>query len=284
MSGTLSSLLVFSDLDGSLLDEETYSFDPAREALAAISAAQVPLVLCSSKTRREVTTLLEQIGLVAPFIIENGSAIVIPRDWTVAPPEGATLNGPSWTLTLGVPATVLAEALVDIGQELQTSLRGFSQMTVEGVSGASGLSLEAAQLARAREYDEPFTVEGPVELQDLERLAQARGLRVTRGGRFFHLMGPTDKGLAARRLLAELASQGRLYETTAALGDSPNDLELLRSVDIPIIIPRPNGEPDAELTRGLPHARIASCPGPKGWNAAVLALLGELNPSPESQS
>lgn len=47
-------MVVFSDLDGALLDHETYEFDAARPALDRLRRDGVPLVLCTSKTRAEV--------------------------------------------------------------------------------------------------------------------------------------------------------------------------------------------------------------------------------------
>ena len=46
--------VVFSDLDGSLLDRRTYSSDAARPALEALADTHVPLVFCTSQTRVEV--------------------------------------------------------------------------------------------------------------------------------------------------------------------------------------------------------------------------------------
>jgi len=71
-------LVVFSDLDGTLLDHDTYSFDDARPALERLGHAGVPLVLCTSKTRAEVEPLREALDNDSPFIVENGGAIMIP--------------------------------------------------------------------------------------------------------------------------------------------------------------------------------------------------------------
>ena len=52
-----SPLLVFTDLDGSLLDPHSYSFAAALPALAALAEREVPVVPVSSKTRRELEPL-----------------------------------------------------------------------------------------------------------------------------------------------------------------------------------------------------------------------------------
>ena len=45
--------VIFTDLDGSMLDAETYSFQAARPALQKLKKKQVPIILCTSKTRAE---------------------------------------------------------------------------------------------------------------------------------------------------------------------------------------------------------------------------------------
>ena len=70
--------LVATDLDGTLLDRETYDFAPARPALDALREARVPLVLCSSKTRAEMEPLAVAIGAPGPLVVENGGAVVAP--------------------------------------------------------------------------------------------------------------------------------------------------------------------------------------------------------------
>jgi len=72
-----SSLVVISDVDGCLLDGR-YSSDAASEALEALRARRIPLVLCSSKTSAELQALQERLGLGCPFICENGAEIYVP--------------------------------------------------------------------------------------------------------------------------------------------------------------------------------------------------------------
>jgi hypothetical protein len=67
-------LVVFTDLDGTLLDHATYSFGPARPALDALAAAGVPVVLCTSKTRAGPSTG-DRPSRHAPFVVENGGAV-----------------------------------------------------------------------------------------------------------------------------------------------------------------------------------------------------------------
>jgi HAD superfamily hydrolase (TIGR01484 family) len=74
------ALIVFTDLDGTLLDE-SYSFAAAQPALRKTAELDIPLVLCSSKTRREIEHYRKKLGNSHPFISENGGGIFIPEGY-----------------------------------------------------------------------------------------------------------------------------------------------------------------------------------------------------------
>jgi predicted mannosyl-3-phosphoglycerate phosphatase (HAD superfamily) len=49
--------LIFTDLDGSLLDHHTYSFAPAANYLDRLETQGIPVIPITSKTRAEVLVL-----------------------------------------------------------------------------------------------------------------------------------------------------------------------------------------------------------------------------------
>lgn len=266
--------LLFTDLDGTLLEERTYSFEAARPALARIHAFGIPLVICTSKTFAETLPLLEKLGTGGPLIVENGGAIYArPGLRGIGAPPSAGPGG--WErFGLGMPYPRLVESLQAIRVQLHLTLTGFSDLTEEEVAEACGLTLEEARQAKAREFDEPFSIgqEAPGDLARIEDLARARGTTVHRGGRFHHLTGPTDKGQAAGILLRTFARSGAPVRSVG-IGDSPNDLSMLLAVDNPVIVQRPSGQWDPMLVERLPCALRAPGIGPEGWNRAVLYLL-----------
>jgi mannosyl-3-phosphoglycerate phosphatase len=271
-------LLVATDLDGCLLDERTYGFAEARPALARLAAAAVPLVLATSKTRAEVEPLSRGLDITAGLIVENGGALLMPPARFSRPPAGAALVRGLWTVVLGGRRAELVQALAEIEREAGTALRSFTTLGVAEVARLTGLDADAARLALEREYSEPFLIADESRAGAVTAAARARGLHVTRGGRFWHLTTGTDKGRALRLFLEVQAAEGRRF-FVVGLGDAPNDLPLLRLADRAIVIPHNEG-PDPVLSRELPRAERAPAPGPAGWNAAVLALLeGERLPA-----
>lgn len=264
-------LLIATDLDGSLLDEETYGFDAARPALDALAEGGALLVLASSKTRAEVTRLARALGVRSPLIVENGGALLLPGGVLSRRVGASRPAGRYRVIPLGLPRRTLVAALAKISAETAAPVRGFSSMSAGEIETITGLSRAAARLARKREWDEPFLAD-PEAAERVAEAARRRGLVVARGGRFLHLTGATDKGVALVLLLDLLGAEGRPYRTVA-LGDAANDLPLLERVDRPIVIPRPGGAVDATLAARLPLAERAPAAGPAGWNAAVLAVL-----------
>lgn len=271
-------LILFTDLDGTLLDGATYSFNAAEEALRLLREHGIPLILVSSKTRAEIEALRVRLRNADPFVVENGGGLFIPTGYFETALEGAQERGGYDVIELGESYATLRAALTDIGQAAGYRLRGFGDMSVQEVAERAGLAPEEAGLARQREYDEPFIIEHAGEpdaaLNEIRCQAEARGFRCTRGGRFFHLMGNSDKGRACRLLMDSYRrQQGRADQPpiTVGIGDSLNDLPMLAAVDRPILVQRPDGSYDPEVR--LEKVGYAPGIGPAGWNRAVLSLL-----------
>ena len=272
---TLHRLVLFTDLDGTLLEATTYQFDAARPALARLRGQAIPVVTCTSKTRAEVEALRKKLGNHDPFIVENGGALYIPDGYFKSTPAGSIIRDGYRVIEMGVPYSRLQEGLRFIERQVGMSLVGFGDMTVEDIAKATGLSLQDAELARQREYDEPFLIEHThLWRRSVRRAAQRLGLTVIPGGRFFHLVGGTDKGRACRVLIDLYRKEwGSVF--TAAIGDSLNDLPMLEVVDWPFLVERPwGGHAEGIALEGL--TRLQGI-GPAGWAEGVDKLL---RPSP----
>ena len=270
----MAQLIVFTDLDGTLLDAKTYSWRAAQPALDELRRRRVPVVFCTSKTRAEILPLREELGLKDPFVAENGGAIYVPRSYFPFPLPAARKEADTEVLELGVPYAKLVQALEEAAQTSGVQVRGFSRLSDKEVGKLCGLPLTEARRARQREFDEPFLVEKgtPKQKEKFFNWLQQRGLRWREGGRFLHLMGDNDKGVAVRRLV-ELFQKKFSALRTVGLGDSPNDIDFLAAVDVAVLLTRPDGTHDPELRAKLPRARLAKAPGPAGWNDAVTQIL-----------
>jgi mannosyl-3-phosphoglycerate phosphatase len=230
----LGPWLVVTDLDGTLLDHDTYDWRPAEPAIRALQRRGDTIALCSSKTRAELKVLARDIGLGGPLIAENGAT--------------------------GQGIEFLRNALRLAAASSGAKLRGFGDMSLEEVMEHTGLPSQEAALAREREFDEPFLFLSGDEERFAEAVAR-EGLRLTRGGRFWHVLERGSKGEALQALKPG-------HSLAIALGDSENDRSMLKAAGVAIVIPGGNLKPEATW-------RIAPAPGPSGWNQAMLALIGE---------
>ncbi len=251
--------LVFTDLDATLLDRDTYSADEALPLLASLSRRGIPVIPVTSKTRAEVLVLRQELSLSGPYVTENGAGIFFGQA------SGADVQLGS---SPGYPE--IRAAFQDLAREFGAV--GFGDLTDAEVGQLTGLPPQACARARQREFSEPFQLRDPARLAAFVQRASERGLRVLEGGRFFHLLpAQASKGRALELLREAFERQWGTRPRTLALGDSPNDLEMLRAADLGMVIPGPSGPAPG---MDLPGLSLAPHPGPRGWAAAVASAVG----------
>lgn len=266
-----SSLLIFTDLDGSLLDHQTYSYKGAEKALLHLHQLAIPLILTSSKTRAEIQKLQEKLRLNEPFIAENGGGIYLPSDYTQLETNTLEPLGGYFGIQFGKSYTYIRSIFKKFRDKYK--IKGFGDMTVEDIMEITGLPKEDATLAGQRDFTEPFTFLAESRPQELQDEVSNYGLTVTRGGRFYHLLSADqDKGRAVTKTIHLFQTQRPENITTVGLGDAENDYPMLKVVDIPVLIPKPNGSYES---MDLPGLRKAPFPGSKGWGSVVAAILNE---------
>jgi mannosyl-3-phosphoglycerate phosphatase len=259
---------VLTDLDGTLLDHETYSWEAARPALERLELSGIPWILVTSKTRAEVELWRKQLGNRHPFVVENGAAAFVPRGYFQFQVPGATERDNYEVLEWGKRYEHIVSCLQEASRRSRCPVRGFHEMTAEEVSFTSNLPLEQAALAKLREYDEPFLI---LDLRNVGRLLHAiekLGLRWTKGRRFFHITDESDKARAVITL-QQLFERAHGSVETIGLGDAANDASFLKVVTVPVLV------------RGLTKLRAAARgilteqPGPAGWNQTLLKMISQ---------
>ena len=271
----LSRLIVITDLDGTLLDENTYSYQASLPAIQRLKSLGVPLILCSSKTHGEILALWKELSLADPFIVENGGAIYSPVGYFPRSVGGFKSRRPFGVLELGTDVVKLRRVLTETAARCRAAVRSFGSLSVDEICALTGLTKDQARLAAKRTYDEPFLVEGG----DREKLLRAligKGFTVTQGGRFFHLLGNHSKGKAVSLLLDLYRQRDRNF-VSIGLGNSANDLPLLRHVHRPILVRKTNGSYDPEVLREMPQVELTQAMGPHGWREAIEKVLSCLS-------
>ncbi|MEW5956661.1 MAG: mannosyl-3-phosphoglycerate phosphatase [Chloroflexota bacterium] len=264
--------VVFTDLDGSLLELDTYSYQLAQPAVELLRARQIPLVFCSSKTRAEQEFYRRKLGVDAPFVVENGSAIFIPQgyfDFTF--PRQRSVPGYD-VIELGAPAAAIRQAIAEIRTGLGLACYGYADLPLADISRLTGLDVDAAQRAGRREYSETLLKSDitPAAWRQFQTALAHTGLAGVAGSRFYTITGAgSDKGQATV-LLAGLFRRKFGVIATVGLGDSPNDEPLLAAVDHPFLVQQPGGR---WAGLNLPRLEKVAGVGPAGWQSVIFKLF-----------
>lgn len=259
--------VVFTDLDGTLLDPETYSPRESLVSLTALKEAGIPVVPCTSKTRTEAEALRAELRLEDPYIVENGSAILGPNGYFPFPVGRA--EGEGWRIELASP---LASVLPRISRVLASGgIRGesFHLLTPEQVAAETGLTVEQARRAQEREYTVTLRFPDPKDRQRASAGARAAGLTAYSGGRYLTVGDGGEKGQAVERLVA-LYRRAVGDVRTFAFGDSENDRTMLEQVDVPILVQRAGGGWEPMELSGLHRV---PAPGPRGFALGVTQFV-----------
>jgi mannosyl-3-phosphoglycerate phosphatase len=122
-----------------------------------------------------------------------------------------------------------------------------------------------------REYGETILEIDPSDLSRLAKCCRRTGLKVIHGGRYADITQGNDKGKATR-VLIDLFKRKYQPRTTIfiGLGDSENDLPMLKLMDIPVLVQRANGSwCDSKIKNLLQSTGI----GPRGWRNSFNLII-----------
>jgi len=257
--------IIFTDLDGTLLDNETYSFEKAKEALRIIKKNNIPLIFCSSKTRAEIEHYREKIHNKGPFISENGGAIFIPKKYFKFKFHFDKKNEDYFIIELGIEYNILQEVIKKIKRN-NIKISNFGNMAINEISKITNLSIKNVKFAKMRYYDEPFILHDKDKEKALLKIIKKNKLNYTKGTRFYHLIGKHDKGKAVK-ILIDLYKKKYNKIVTYAFGDSKIDFSMLNVVDNAYIVKN-------NYNQYYPKKyKKADGIGPEGFNKEILRIL-----------
>ncbi|MCK4520872.1 HAD-IIB family hydrolase [Candidatus Parcubacteria bacterium] len=215
--------IIFTDLDGTLLDDN-YSYKPAFTVLNSLKKRKVPIIFCSAKTKAEQIFFQKKMGISHPFIVENGSAIYIPKAYFK--------KFKKTKIVLDNKSDKIREEIKKLQKKYQ--IKSFYDITEEEISKITGLDLKKAKLAKLakiREFGETIIEADKQALKELKKK-----FNVVSGGRFIQVFGKkADKGKAVR-MLTKLYKDEFDNVITIGIGNSENDKPMLKNVDTPVLV------------------------------------------------
>ena len=262
--------LLFTDLDGTLLDHHSYRADAAIPALQLLEKAGVPVVFCSSKTMEEQRFLQKQLGIKAPFIAENGSAVCWPADYFLSAHQSAKMHWEGYAVHPFSPYTraEICAFLDTLGHKQPVA--GYSNMSEADLEQFTGLTGKALHRANQRLFTETLTrptLEETSAAYTLKRSLARHRLTLTRGGRFWTVQASgINKGTAVKWL-------SRLYRQATgskipvvAIGDSANDQPMLKAANMAFLVRNHRGQ---WADMDMKHLVRLNHKGPEGFAEAV---------------
>ena len=263
--------IIFTDLDGTLLDHTDYNTSNVSELLQQLQSAHIPVVFNTSKTFCEVVEIKNELNIQQPFIVENGAAVFIPQNYFELKPIGCKEVAGYWCYALASPLSSLLTDLDSLDAQYKAHYKLFSELSSEQISELTGLNNAQARRARTRDYSDPLYWYGSDELLDtFVNDVTALGYEIKIGGRFIHIAKNTDKSAAQQWLVKQFAQHFRKPLTVIALGDSDNDKQMLEHADIAIIINNPSSKKPVKLSHN--KARYSQSPAPQGWVEEITTL------------
>lgn len=256
--------IVFTDIDGTLIDMYTGKFKGTDRLIKILIKNRVPVVLCSAKTRSEQEYIRANLGLSDPFIIENGGAVVIPDGYFDDQELNMyTMKDGYHLIEIGGRSSEIKEKLSRIRKEFKIEFKGASDLTPNELSKKLNMSLPFAKRMSRREYGETIL---EIDHQDLNRfikICKENGLKVIHGGRYVDITLGNDKGKATQ-VLIDLFKKKYLPRDVIFIGfgDSENDLPMLKLMDRPVLVQRTDGSwYESKMKNVIKSTGI----GPVGW-------------------
>lgn len=203
------------------------------------------------------------IGIDEPFIVENGSAIILPKHHD----SDYFRNCTSDTLEIGARVN-------DFKKKLETTLdvegitySTFDEMSPEEISSDCGLTLAQSKLAKKREYTVTLKVDKTEEGRARRAIKQL-GLNCSSGGRYLTVGQGGSKGAAVSKLNDMYSQTGDI--TSYAFGDGENDLSMFSEVDYPILVQK---TPGVWIETNIINVRKIPFAGPTGFVRGVEDII-----------
>ena len=269
-------LLIFTDMDGTLLDHFSYSHQPAAKTLAHLKSLGIPVIANTSKTFAELLDLRISIDNDDAFIAENGAAIYLPKEQWASAPEHDTELDEFWVKEFCPPRSHWQAIIQSITPEFDGEFSTFMEGGIDAIMEWTGLDKDRAQQAADRRYGEPVRWLGSDErAKEFTTRLQQLGAQVLLGGRFMHVAGASDKG-RAMHWLADLYGN----PPTLAAGDGNNDIAMLDGADFSLVVKSPvNSAPklrDSQERVNSGNLIYSEACGPEGWAEGITAFVEKL--------
>ena len=259
-------ILIFTDLDGSLLHRDTFEFDIIKDYLKQLLSKGIFIIPNTSKTEKEILEFNNELGSSLPYICENGAAI-----------KGLELvnsNLPKELILSKEKNNIIKIFEKSVPIDLQIKCKWLSNMDKKKQSSIFGLKDEQLKMALDRKYTIPFIFDGiKSEKNELFKIVKQKGLALQEGGRVINLTDKVNKAKALQVFLRFFKKNNKNVKTIA-VGDNYNDLDMLKNSDVPCLVFNDQFKLDQI---NIANLVFSNQPSPEGWADVIKMALAKLN-------
>ena len=259
------TIIIFTDLDGSLLHRDTFKFDPIKDYLKSLLNNGIIIIPNSSKTEKEIEKFNEELGVELPYISENGSAI-----------HGLNLinqNFPNKIILSREKEELLKIFNIKIPEKLKNKCVQISKISKKEQEKIFGLKDDKLKDALKRKYTLPFLFSGNnSEKNKLLKILSSCSLTLQEGGRVLNLCDNINKIKSMNRVI-KILKKTKDKIKTIAVGDNYNDLEMLKNSDVPCLV----FNDQFKLYKiNIDNLIFSNKPSPEGWADVIKMALEKI--------
>ena len=259
-------VLIFTDLDGSLLDRDTFKFDKILQYIKDLISKGIFIIPNSSKTKNEIDSFNKELDEDLPFIVENGAAIYNLNLINASFPEKISLSREI--------SEILDIFNNKISKKYKSKCKFIKNLTSDKQLQIFGQSKEKVKLSMKREYSIPLLYDGSkAEKVDLIKSVNNAGLSLHEGGRLINLCDKISKSQAMKHVVKIFKKISKEKLITIGVGDNFNDLDMLKNSDIPCLVF--NDKFTMEKIN-IDNCLVSKNPAPEGWEEVVKLALDKI--------
>jgi mannosyl-3-phosphoglycerate phosphatase len=241
----------------------------------ALDRAGVPAVWVTHRSRAQMDNLLRKLGHHHPFVAEDGSGAYLPEDYFHLRPMKTVRLGRFTCIPIAETQPAAAEALETVSEVTEVSVVALRSLSPRELAHNLNLPEREAELARQRDFDEPFFFAGASE-PDIARFRAEvlkRRLSLRRQGIMWSLAVGADLRQCVREVSKLYDRALRFHPTTVGIATPDESGELFRACDRNLMLAR---QPGSDAPRGLmgpAKSKELSLSDPEIWDNVLASVV-----------
>ncbi len=263
------NFIIFTDIDGTLLDHEDYKYGNLKNYLQKIKK-KVSIIFNSSKTFEEIVNINKKLELNYPFIVENGACIFFPPGYLGS--KEINKNFFKYKSYIGYKLTNYdSKKIITKFAEFKNKYNFcfYSELSDKRISEITNLRIADAKQSKKRLFTNPIfwkdTKDNILKFK-LEMTKFNHKFNILEGGRFLHIADNYNKAIALRKFMNIIKTNLKGKFTTVSLGDSENDVCMLESTNYSCIVKRKKNKISLKKQDNIYFSKAKA---PDGWSESL---------------